>query len=498
MAVSRLFSRAAEGIDAPAVIVETHLLPGLPAFHIVGLPEASVRESRDRVRSALVNAGFNFPQRRITINLAPADLPKHGSRFDLPIALGILEASDQLGRIDCRQLEFCGELALDGSLRAISGVLPVALACRRTGRQLICAADNAEEAGVSGVELLPATSLLDVCRHLSGAVPLVAYQAPLYQASISSAPCLSDVRGQLQARRALEIAAAGSHSLLFCGSPGSGKSMLAQRLPGLLPQLDDDQALEVASVYSLNYSLQQSRSMDDFYLPPFRQPHHTASAVALVGGGSRPLPGEASLAHHGVLFLDELPEFDRRVLEALREPLENGQICISRAAHQAVFPASFQLVAAMNPCPCGYLGDADKGCGYLCDKARRYQRKLSGPLLDRIDLHVDVPAIKAEELLDCEPGEPSAVVQARVIEARKRQWLRQGGLNRDLSGDLLQQQIGTHQAWLQQAVERLKLSARAIHRSIRVARTLADLEGCDSIERHHFKEALGFRSSLLQ
>lgn len=498
MAVSRLFSRAAEGIDAPAVAIETHLLPGLPAFHIVGLPEASVRESRDRVRSALVNSGFNFPQRRITINLAPADLPKHGSRFDLPIALGILEASDQLGRIDCRQLEFCGELALDGSLRAISGVLPVALACRKAGRRLICSADNAVEAAVSGVELLPASSLLDVCRHLGGSTLLALYEATLHHSNATKAPCLADVRGQLQARRALEIAAAGSHSLLFCGSPGSGKSMLAQRLPGLLPPLDKEQALAVASVYSLHDSLKQNRSMNDFYLPPFRQPHHTASAVALVGGGGRPLPGEASLAHHGVLFLDELPEFDRRVLEALREPLENGQICISRAAHRAVFPANFQLVAAMNPCPCGYLGDADKGCGYLCDKARRYQRKLSGPLLDRIDLHVDVPAIKAEELLNCEPGEASAAVQVRVINARQLQWRRQGCLNRDLSGDFLQQQVGVHQAWLQQAVERLKLSARAIHRSIRVARTLADLEGSADIERHHFKEALGFRSSLLQ
>lgn len=490
MTISRLYCRAGIGVEAPTVLVETHLAPGLPAINVVGLAQTTVKESRDRVRSAIVNSSFDFPQRRITINLAPADLPKVGGRFDLPIAIGILEASQQLSP-STSDIELVGELALDGSLRAIPGILPVALACRLTGRQLICPLENADEASVSGVELLAANSLLAVCRHLSGAQKLQPYPATEPQPPQQDSLCLSQIRGQQQAKRALEIAAAGHHSALFCGPPGSGKSMLAQRLPGLLPRLSQPHALEVASVYSIT----QPRPLEQFYLPPFRSPHHTASAAALIGGGSTPRPGEASLAHHGVLFLDELPEFERRVLDVLREPMETGLVHISRAARQAHFPAAFQLIAAMNPCPCGYLGDPNKSCGYFCDRARRYQHKISGPLLDRIDLHIDVTAISADELLNQPSGEPSTDVRQRVLAARQRQLARQGRLNVFLDGHTLEQELGSLNHWLVSVVERLGLSARALHRSIRVARTLADLEGAKQVDKHHLKEALGFRGN---
>lgn len=489
MAVATLLTRAQLGVRAPSVRVETHLSGGLPAFSIVGLPEAAVRESRDRVRSALLNSHFQFPQRRITVNLAPADLPKDGARFDLPIALGILVANGQLPASAIQTTEFVGELALCGALRGISGVLPAALACGNADRELLVPADNAEEAGLARTPVRIARSLLEVCRHLRGEedLPLAPYWRP--PPGRCGAPCLSDVRGQQQARRALEIAAAGKHSLLMTGPPGSGKSMLAQRLPGLLPFLEEHEAIEVAAIHSLA----RSRDSSAFHIPPYRAPHHTASAVALVGGGSRPRPGEISLAHQGVLFLDELPEFDRKVLEVLREPLESGEVSISRAARQATFPARFQLIAAMNPCPCGWLGDPEKSCGYFCEKAKKYQRRLSGPLMDRIDLHFQVAPVSAGELTAAAKGESSEVVRQRVIAARAQQGKRQQKLNSELQGEALDELIAPHRAWLATVMNRLGLSARAMHRLVRVARTIADLSGEEELEQTHLREALAFR-----
>jgi magnesium chelatase family protein len=492
MAISQVFSRAQLGIQAPSVRVETHLGPGLPAFTIVGLPAAAVRESRDRVRSAIVNAGFPFPQTRITVNLAPADLPKDGGRFDLPIALGILIASGELPGKAIGGLECIGELALTGALRGVVGVLPAALACAQSGRTLLLPEENAEEASLCRTaSVLGADGLQAACAHLKGVTPLSPASPPAMPAANSIGPCLSEVRGQAQARRALEIAASGGHSLLLCGPPGSGKSLLASRLPGLLPPLEEQQALDVAAIHSLH----RPRPPVQFYLPPFRGPHHTASAIAMVGGGNYPRPGEISMAHHGVLFLDEIPEFDRRVLEVLREPLETGEVSIARAARQTTFPARFQLVAAMNPCPCGYFGDPQRSCGYSCEKARRYQAKLSGPLLDRIDLHLEVAAVKPDELVSLQPGEASGPVRERVRLTRQRQLSRQGKLNQHLSSSELQPIVATHGIWLSDAMQRMALSARSLHRTLRVARTLADMQQHSEVSTAHLAEALSYRLS---
>ncbi len=497
MSLAILYSRAQAGIHAPLVTVEVHLSNGLPALSIVGLPELAVRESKDRVRGALINSHFEFPARRITINLAPADLPKEGGRFDLPIALGILAASGQLPKEHLQNYEFFGELALSGALRPVTGVLPAALACKEAARTLLLPQTNQNEALlVSDLACYAADHLLEVCAHLNGVEPLRLQTAPQTGECDTTFPDMKDVLGQPQARRALEVSAAGSHSLLYIGPPGTGKSMLASRLPGILPPMTEQEALESAAIRSVSSTT--PIAVSNWRQRPFRAPHHTASAVALVGGGSHPKPGEVSLAHQGVLFLDELPEFDRRVLEVLREPLENGQITISRANQQVDYPARFQLIAAMNPCPCGHLGDGSSRCQCTLEQIRRYRSRISGPLLDRIDLHVEVPR-QPIRLGNAGPRmmqEDSAQVRLRVTAARTRQLQRQGKTNQALSGEEIERyspldEVGS--TLLQRAIEQLGLSLRAYHRIVKVARTVADLEGVEAIEPRHVSEAIGYR-----
>ncbi|MGD8177281.1 YifB family Mg chelatase-like AAA ATPase [Marinimicrobium sp. ARAG 43.8] len=495
MSLAIVYSRAKLGVQAPLVTVEVHLSNGLPALNMVGLPETAVKESKDRVRSAILNSHLEFPARRITVNLAPADLPKEGGRFDLPIALGILAASGQLPENCLKDAEFMGELALSGQLRPVTAALPAALAAGDAKRSLIISADNADEAALCDTtEVLAAKNLLSVCAHLHKRERLPLAE-PSLGAGMDTATLLDlmDVKGQAQAKRALEVAASGGHNLLMYGPPGTGKTMLASRLPGILPPLSSREKLEVAALYSVAPGAPTHTHAER----PFRAPHHTASAIALIGGGSHPKPGEISLAHSGVLFLDELPEFHRHVLEVLREPLESGEVNISRARAQATYPARFQLVAAMNPCPCGYHGSPEGECTCTPDQIRRYRDKISGPLLDRIDMHVPVRLLKRGELQGKAAGEASAAVRARVVNARQRQLDRQGKANHQLTVPELERHCALSSAnrtLLEDAIETLGLSSRAYHRVLKVARTLADMADSPTLDTVHINEALGYRT----
>ena len=493
MSLAVVFSRALSGLDAPLVRVEVNAGGGLPCTNIVGLPEKEVRESRDRVRAALANAGFEWPAGRITVNLAPADLPKESGRFDLPIAIGILAASGQVRTRRLADLEFAGELALSGELRPIRGALAMTFGAHRDGRAFVVPHSVAAEAALArSARILPARTLMEVFEHLQGTRELQAAVAPPH-AALAEGPDLADVVGQLRARRALEVAAAGGHSLLLAGPPGTGKTMLATRIAGILPPMSEEEALEAAAVQSL---AQGAFRAESFGVRPFRAPHHTASGVALVGGASPPRPGEISLAHHGVLFLDELPEFSRHVLEVLREPLESGHITISRAARQSEFPARFQLLAAMNPCPCGYLGHYSARCKCSGDSVARYRARISGPLLDRIDMHVQVPALEPRVMHASQPGESSARVRERVQRARDRQMGRQGGPNARLSGTEVNARAildAPSSAFLREASARMQLTARAHHRVLKVARTIADLASSEAVTGAHLAEAFSYR-----
>jgi len=493
MSLATVASRALAGIDAPEVAVEVHLGPGLPAFHIVGLPDAEVREARDRVRAALNHTRFEFPARRITVNLAPADLPKDSGRFDLPIALGILAASGQLPMDELAAHEFAGELSLTGELRPVRGALAMALRVRASARAFVLPEQNAPQAALAeGAHVLPARTLLEVVAHLCGEAKLPRYE-PDALAAAEAYPDFSEVKGQPQAKRALEVAAAGGHSVLMIGPPGTGKSMLAARFPGILPPLSEPEALEVAAIHSVSAAGFEAARWG---LRPYRSPHHSASGAAMVGGGALPRPGEISLAHRGVLFLDELPEFDRDVLESLREPLESGRVSISRAAHQAQFPARFQLIAAMNPCPCGHCGSPAGRCRCTPERIARYRGRVSGPLADRIDIKLEVPPPRDADLMAPGATESSDAVRSRVNAAHARQIGRQGVPNALLGTREIDRLCATDKEGdqlLRHALARLLLSARAYHRVLRVARTIADLADEAAIKASHIAEAIQYR-----
>jgi magnesium chelatase family protein len=512
MSLSLVRSRVLLGLEAACVTVEVHLANGLPSFTLVGLADVEVKEARERVRCAIQNSGLEFPtNKRITVNLAPADLPKDSGRLDLPIALGILAASGQIDSTHLNDYEFAGELSLSGALRPVRGALAMALALPQAAAptRLVLPPGSAEEAAlVPQSHVYRAHHLLDVVRHFAPAAPSGTAEpqsAPGEDgwARVSASPPaaaaqradMADVKGQAGAKRALEIAAAGGHSLLLVGPPGSGKSMLAQRFASLLPEMSCDEALQSAAINSLSGRFR----IEHYGIRPTCAPHHSASAVALVGGGSPPRPGEISLAHNGVLFLDELPEFPRSALEALREPLETGSITIARAARRAEFPARFQMVGAMNPCPCGYLGSATHACRCTPDQVQRYQGKLSGPLLDRIDLHIEVPALGSEELLQASPGEPSAPIRERCALARSRSHARQGCTNQALAGKQIDQHTALDTAaskFLQSAATQLGWSARSTHRTMKIARTIADLAGSEVVALAHVAEAMQYRRVL--
>ena len=488
-------THALNGITPIPVCVEVHISNGLPALAIVGLPEAAVRESKDRVRAAIINSGFEFPARKITVNLAPADLPKDGGRYDLPIAIGILAASRQIPDEFLHQYEFHGELALSGALRPVSGALPIAIGSKSQQRTLILPTSCAQQGAlIQDADILQADYLLDVCKffHQQHELKRPVINIPK---KIHSSLDISDVKGQHRAKRALEIAAAGNHNMLMIGPPGTGKTMLASRLASLLPPLTEQQAIESAAICSISH---QGFDLSDWMQRPFRAPHHTASGVALVGGGSIPKPGEISLAHQGVLFLDELTEFDRHTLDVLREPLESGSITISRAARQAEFPANFQLIAAMNPCPQGYSCDGKNLCQCTIEQQRKHRSRISAPLLDRIDIHIEVPSVDRRTLSETsEKSETNSVIKKRINSAYKKQMERSGKTNALLTSRETESYCKLNkkeQSLLEQAMEKLNLSARAYHRILRMSRTIADLDNALEIESHHLSEAISYRS----
>jgi magnesium chelatase family protein len=495
MELACVHTRGALGLAAPPVTVEVHPSAGLPGLFIVGLAETAVKESRERVRAALAQCGFEIPNRKLTINLAPADLPKSGGRFDLAIAIGVLAASGQVSAAGLDSIEFFGELAFSGALRRCGGLLPALIAIQRDGRRAVVPAASAAEVALLRADTVRlAGHLIDVVRHLQGEGPLAVATAP---APLDESPAeedLQDIQGQAHAKRALEIAAAGAHHLLLIGPPGTGKSMLARRLPALLPPLSEPEAIETAAIYSLVGAAPGRH----WRRRPFRAPHHSASVAAVVGGSNHPRPGEISLAHHGVLFLDELPEYHRPVLEALREPIEAGRIAIARARGTLEFPAQFQLVAAMNPCPCGFAGDTAQACRCSPEQVRQYQQRLSGPFLDRLEIRLQMA--RSELRLDAPPGgETSLSVRRRVMQARERQCARAGMVNARLPPSALRRWCWpdrSGQRLLERAAERLRLSHRACDSTLRVARTIADLAGRDDVVAGDIAEALTLRREL--